>query len=162
MNSTIERLLTLRVCDVMSTNVVSISASKSMTEAAGLLMQHFISGAPVTGPQGQCVGILSATDFVRCIADARENAPIPKGAGQGQNGAAGRRHSCPAPATDLVASHMSALVLTVRADQPLTEAARLMCQNHIHRLAALDDQGHPAGVLTSLDIVAALINAIEE
>ncbi|OYV80609.1 MAG: hypothetical protein B7Z73_18960, partial [Planctomycetia bacterium 21-64-5] len=71
-------------------------------------------------------------------------------------------HACQIPATDLVASHMSALVQTVAIDQPLTAAARLMCQNHIHRLIALDDQGRPAGVLTSLDIVAALISALEE
>lgn len=158
MNSTIERLLTLRVSDVMSTNVVSIPATKNMTEAAGALMQHFISGTPVTGQQGQCVGMLSAIDFVRCVADA----PIPQGKLLEKNGATDRRHLCPAPATDLVASHMSALVQTVRTDQPLTEAARLMCQNHFHRLVALDDQGRPAGMLTSLDIVAAMINAIEE
>ena len=155
MNSTIERLLSLRVRDVMSRNVVSIAATKSMSEAADALTRHFISGAPVTGQQGQCVGMLSATDFVRCVAGTKDSAPE-------RNGSANHRHSCPAPTTDLVASHMSALVQTVRVEQPLTDAARLMCQNHIHRLVALDDQGRPAGVLTSLDIVAALINAVEE
>jgi predicted transcriptional regulator len=57
---------------------------------------------------------------------------------------------------------MSALVQTVGPDRPLTEAARLMCHNHIHRLLVLDAQGRPTGVVTALDIVAALINAVEE
>ena len=158
MNSAIERLLTLRVCDVMSRNVVSIGATKSMSEAAGVLTQHFISGAPVIGQQGQCVGVLSAIDFVRCVASTQE----PTLSGGEQNGSRDRRHCCPAPATDTVASHMSALVQTVNTDQSVTHAARLMCQNHIHRLVALDDQGRPVGVITSLDLVAALINALEE
>ncbi|HQU41164.1 MAG TPA: CBS domain-containing protein [Pirellulales bacterium] len=153
MNSAIERLLTLRVSDVMSRNVVSVAANKSMAEAATVLTQQFISGAPVVGNHNQCVGILSAIDFVRSIANA---------SGASANPAAANGHACQIPATDLVASHMSALVQTVAIDQPLTAAARLMCQNHIHRLIALDDQGRPAGVLTSLDIVAALISALEE
>ena len=162
MNSAIERLLTLRVSDVMSRNVVSVAATKSMAKAAEILAQNFISGAPVIGQQGQCVGILSATDFVRCVASSHENLSSSNGQCEKRSDAAGGRHSCPIPATDLVASHMSALVQTVNSERPLTEAARLMCQNHIHRLIALDDKGRPAGVLTSLDIVAALINAIEE
>ena len=159
MNSAIERLLSLRVCDVMSRNVVSIAATKNMSEAAGVLTQHFISGAPVVGQQGQCVGMLSAIDFVRCVA---ENGDPTLHRDREQNGSRDRGHSCPAPATDAVASHMSALVQTVQTNQSLTDAARLMCQNHIHRLVALDEQGRPVGVITSLDIVAALINAIEE
>lgn len=158
MNSAIERLLTLRVCDVMSRNVVCVEASKNMAQAATVLTQHFISGAPVVGAEGQCVGILSATDFVRCVAESNGT----QCEAEKKNGATGNRHACPAPSTDAVASHMSALVQTVDASQPLMQAARLMCQNHIHRLVVLDGQGHPSGVLTALDIVAALINAVEE
>lgn len=158
MNSAIERLLTLRVCDVMSRNVVSVEASKNMAQAATILTQHFISGAPVIGAQGQCVGILSATDFVRCVAETNGTQCDT----ESKNGTTGNRHTCPAPSTDAVASHMSALVQTVDANHPLIQAARSMCQYHIHRLVVLDGQGHPAGVLTALDIVAALINAVEE
>lgn len=158
MNSTIERLLTLRVCDVMSQNVVSIAATNNMAEAADVLTRHFISGAPITGERGQCVGMLSATDFVRCAAGAKHSAAD----APSESGSQNHRHSCPTPSRDLVASHMSVLVQTVATEQPLTEAARLMCQNHIHRLVVLDDQGRPVGVLTALDVVAALINAVEE
>lgn len=158
MNSAIERLLTLRVGEVMSRNVVSVEASKNMAQAATILTQHFISGAPVIGAQGQCVGILSATDFVRCVAETNGSQSDVKN----RNGATSKGHACPAPSTDAVASHMSALVQTVDGSQPLMQAARSMCQYHIHRLVVLDAQGHPAGVLTALDIVAALINAVEE
>jgi CBS-domain-containing membrane protein len=159
MNSAIERLLTLRVSDVMSRNVINVEANKTMPEGAAILTRHFISGAPVISQKGKCVGVLSATDFVRCIAESTESR---RQEGEKRNGEPGDRHACPVPATDAVASHMSALVQTVEAHQPLTEAARLMCQNHIHRIVVLDGEGHPAGMLTSLDIVAAVINAVEE
>lgn len=159
MSGTIERLLTLRVNDVMSRKVISIPASTSMSDAADVLAQHFISGAPVTGQQGQCVGMLSATDFVRCVASVKEPSCKPN---RLQNSLRVHPHSCPVPATDRVASHMSALLQTVGADQSLTGAARMMCDSHIHRLVVLDDKGHPTGMLTSLDIVAALINVTEE
>jgi predicted transcriptional regulator len=152
MNSAIERLLTLRISDVMSRNVIRVEAAKTMLEAAGTLMQHFISGAPVTAPEGQCIGILSATDFVRCCAEA----------GSGESGGRAKNSACPVPLNDRVASHMSRLVQSIAVDRPLTEAARLMCQNHIHRLVVLDSEGRPVGMITALDIVSALINALEE
>ena len=161
MNSAIERLLSLRVSDVMSRNVVSIQAAAAMRQAAGTLTQYFISGAPVVDQQGQCVGMLSAIDFVRCVAESTKDAPSESRADK-CNEVRGNRDVCPVPAADSVATHMSALVQTVEASQPLTQAARLMCENHIHRLVVLDRQGHPAGMLTSLDIVAAMINAVEE
>jgi predicted transcriptional regulator len=160
MNSAIERLLTLRVSDVMSRNVVSVEAAETMRRAAGTLTQHFISGAPVVDKQGQCIGMLSATDFMQCVAELPED--VSAGETDNRNGNRDVPHACPMPATDSVASHMSALVQPVEASQPLTQAARLMCQNHIHRLVVLDREGQPTGMLTSLDIVAAVINAVEE
>ena len=64
MNSAIERLLSLRVCDVMSSTVVEVSVNASLAEAAALLVDNNVSGAPVVDESGRCVGVLSSTDFV--------------------------------------------------------------------------------------------------
>jgi CBS domain-containing protein len=56
-----------------------------------------------------------------------------------------------APAVQGIAAHTS-----------LVEAGRIMCAQHIHRLPVLDDQGRPQGMVTSLDIVAAVVKAVEE
>jgi CBS-domain-containing membrane protein len=37
-----------------------------------------------------------------------------------------------------------------------------MCDEHIHRLPVLDGSGRITGVITSLDIVAAMANAADE
>ena len=66
------------------------------------------------------------------------------------------------PATDLVASYMTPTLETVSVSDSLMNAARLMCRRHIHRLVVLDNQARPVGMMTSLDIVAALVGAVEE
>jgi CBS domain-containing protein len=164
MNSAIERLLTLRVSDVMSRDVVILSAEQSMASAATLLSRKGISGAPVADDQGRCSGILSATDFV--VRDAALAEKHLAGAAAAEGTAGGRRceASCSAEAADgqRVARHMSTAVQTVEADRPLMTAARIMCADHVHRLPVVDKQNRLLGLITSLDIVAAVVNAIEE
>lgn len=162
MNSAIERLLSLRVSDVMTRDVVSVPADRAMPVAAATLVDSRISGAPVVNEGGRCVGVLSAADFVRRAVWTDEDVRPKR-----------TRECCPSttpetdgdrhrPATDLVASYMSPAVHSVNVGRPFMDAARLMCQHHVHRLMVLDDDGRLAGVLTSLDLVAALIAAIEE
>lgn len=47
MNSAIERLLCLRVSDVMTRDVISVTAGRTMPVAAATLVDSRISGAPV-------------------------------------------------------------------------------------------------------------------
>ena len=61
-----------------------------------------------------------------------------------------------------VVAHMSRALQTLDAHTPIAEAARIMCAEHIHRLPVLDEHGHPVGMVTSLDIAAALVQAVDE
>lgn len=163
MNSAIERLLKLRVADVMTPEVVSLSSHQTMSQAAALLTNRRISGAPVVDEQGRCVGVLSAADFARRAEVTRDVQPA----------FCGQKHRLAQEASDeafridevlddLVACHMSATVQSVHADESLIDAGRLMCAHHIHRLIVLDASRRPVGILTSLDLTAAVIKAIEE
>jgi CBS-domain-containing membrane protein len=165
MNSAIERLLSLRVSDVMNRGVVQVSQHDSLSQAAHTLAEKSISGAPVVDEQGRCVGVLSATDFVKrhagrnpqrsasrlCGDEQQLSSPGPQGA-----------LNLAASGDELVCHHMSSAVQSVRAEQTLITAARMMCAEHVHRLPVLDDHGRVAGMLTSLDVVAALVHAVEE
>ncbi len=73
MNSTIERLLSLKVSDVMTPSVVTVSSHETMSEAAALMVEHHVSGMPVVDEAGHCVGVLSATDFVRHKSQIKED-----------------------------------------------------------------------------------------
>ena len=67
-----------------------------------------------------------------------------------------------APAGDRVFHEMSSGVRSVQPEQTLLMAARIMCEKHVHRLPVLDPDGKPVGLITSMDVVAALVNAIDE
>ena len=65
-------------------------------------------------------------------------------------------------AGDDVASRMSRSVQSIAADATVIEAARAMCAEHVHHLPVLDEDRCVLGLVSSLDIVAAMVHAVEE
>ena len=65
-------------------------------------------------------------------------------------------------AEDRVSEHMSPALQTINQSASLINAARIMCREHIHRLVIVDQEERPLGVVSSLDLVAAMIAAVEE
>ncbi|MBX7168396.1 MAG: CBS domain-containing protein [Pirellulales bacterium] len=157
----IERLQELQVQDAMSRAVVEVEASACLAEAARTLVAHEITGAPAVNEQRRCVGILSAFDFVRYHADrCAESTTLLAGVPHDVQ-SSGALQSKP-HAGDVVSEYMSPAVQTIAPEASLLQAAREMCATHVHRLPVLDAGGRPLGMITSLDIVAALVNATDE
>lgn len=50
--------------DIMTSEVITLSPTSTVKQAAGLLTRQQISGAPVIDGQGRIVGILSEADIV--------------------------------------------------------------------------------------------------
>lgn len=157
----LDRLRSLRVRDVMNRHVVCVSATQAMNLAAAAFVAHGISGAPVVDEQGRCVGVISAADFV-----CREGAAEKDGTAAAGPAVVRREPHGPweiqEVRPDRVSAHMSPAVQSVAAEAPLVEAARIMCAQHVHRLPVLDAQGRPEGMVTSLDVVAAVVQAVDE
>ena len=63
---------------------------------------------------------------------------------------------------DKVRSHMTTAVQSIAPAATMLAAANVMTAQHVHRLIVLDAQGRPIGVISTMDIVAALLNAMEE
>jgi CBS domain-containing protein len=143
MDVAVDRLMTLKVKDVMTRKVICVAQNQRLSDAAGLFLEKGISGAPVIDEQGHCVGVLSAIDYVRRAHSAE---------GDDESDTAG----------ELVRGEMSAGVRSVQPEQTLLMAARIMCEKHVHRLPVLNLDGKPVGLITSMDVVAALVNAIDE
>jgi CBS-domain-containing membrane protein len=163
MNSAIERLLSLRVSDIMNSPVVTISENASMTEAARQLAEGEITGAPVVDEAGHCVGMLSATDFAmreHRLAQGEKELAL----GWEENLPPQHEDAFPVEmiAEDRVREHMSPAVQTVNQTASLINAARILCREHIHRLVIVDQDQRPVGVVSSLDLVAAMVAAVEE
>jgi CBS domain-containing protein len=64
MPATMRPLTSLTAGDLMSRDVIQVPETMPLREAARLLLQHQISGAPVVDPNGACVGVLSLNDLV--------------------------------------------------------------------------------------------------
>jgi CBS domain-containing protein len=65
MVETTKNLLSLTAAGLMSRNVVLLPEHMALREAARLLVQNQIGGAPVVDKTGRCVGMLTAIDFLR-------------------------------------------------------------------------------------------------
>ena len=143
MADAVKRLMTLQVNDVMNRSVVHVSTSETMSDVADKLIANDVSGVPVVDDDGQCIGMLSAASFVR--RDQHAVATLSS-----------------APAVDLAWNHMSESVQSIDESATLLAAARIMSAQHVHRLPVLDSEGRPIGMLTSTDIIAVIINVVDE
>ena len=55
----------MQVRDVMTANVISVSAQATILEAARTMLRNRVSGLPVVDGQGQLVGMVTEGDFLR-------------------------------------------------------------------------------------------------
>jgi CBS domain-containing protein len=130
----------LRVGNLMSVDPVVVDADAAVHEVEKLLKSYRISGLPVVSG-GSVVGVISQTDLL----NARSSELI------GSNWDRVRvRHLMSRPA------------VTVQLGTTVQRAARLMLDEHIHRVVVVDDEGAPAGVLTTSDLLRALLPGEEE
>jgi CBS domain-containing protein len=150
-------LLSLVARDLMSPEVVAIPEEMSLQGAARLLSRASIYGAPVVDSQGRCVGLISARDFMHWV----EHEP-----GEQQH-----HHDEPAmcsawqlPDDDeqnrcSVREVMTRDPAVVAVGTPIGDIARMMLDAHIHRVVVADSERRPIGVVSSMDILAAVYDA---
>lgn len=164
MNSAIERLLSLRVGDIMNRDVVPLSASATIGDAAELFSNKEITGAPVVDAKGRCVGVLSVTDLALREYRAAKVGDMVAWGSDVTLTAENRADLLPSEIdpSQRIEDHMSPVVQTVDVGAPIMSAARVLCREHIHRLIIVDEKHRPVGVLSSLDLVASMVAAIEE
>jgi CBS domain-containing protein len=55
--------------------------------------------------------------------------------------------------------YMTARPVTVAPAAPIGELARTMVDHHIHRVLVVVDQNRPRGIVTSIDVLAAVARA---
>lgn len=158
MSTAIERLQNMRVAQIMATDVISLHEDHDMCEAAQLFKNCGITGAPVVDSLGRCVGVLSASDFVESKFEEGRGCTQHVATSLDCSGLTRTKVLDP----ECVRAHMSPKVQTIREHASIVAAGRLMCEGHIHRLIVVDRQSRPVGIVTSLDLVSALVNAPTE
>lgn len=126
----------LRVGNLMTADPITIGPDAPASEAEDLLKRHRVTGLPVVD-RGELVGVLSQTDLM--VAHSSE-----------MIGAAWDRMR--------VRHLMSTPAVTVHAGATIAMAARQLILRHIHRLVVIDDDGHPIGVVTPLDLLRSFLD----
>ncbi|MEO7294569.1 MAG: CBS domain-containing protein [Candidatus Limnocylindria bacterium] len=126
----------LRVADLMSIDPVTISVDASIEETDELLREHRVSGLPVVDADGRLVGVISLTDLLYLA--------VPSVQALIRHHERGIR----------VGEVMSTPPVTIESTATLREAARLMHEDRLHRLVAVNADGRPIGVISAMDFVA--------
>ena len=150
-------LLALTAADLMNPMFLTIPENMSIQGAAHLLAQAHISGAPVVDSDGRCVGVISAQDFVALADQGPRSAKQPShaecfcSAWQIVNG-----DQLP---EDVVRNYMTADPVTVSTGGLVGTLAQTMVDAHIHRVIVLDRSHRPIGVVSSIDVLAAVARA---
>ena len=140
----LQRLRSLCVADVMARKVLTVSAHLTMESAAEVLYRHQLGAAPVVDEQERCVGILSATDFLKREGRlSTEHEPLRDVAAHElrKDADSERPLEIGTSLDDLVCHHMSSAVQTIDPGTELLQAARVMNAQHVHRLLVLDAKG---------------------
>ena len=118
----------MRVRDLMSKSVVTITPEESAALAARLLSRHELGALPVCAADGTLAGIVTDRDIVtRCVAAGEEPGRVPV-----------RDIMSPAPSV-------------ITPETPISDAARLMAQRQVRRLPVVEP-GHVVGMLSLGDL----------
>jgi CBS domain-containing protein len=144
--------------DLMTRNVLCVASGLDLRELEKLLLDHGVTGAPVTSEDGTLVGVVSQTDLLRhhSSRDAElvlesdfygtarmEGSHLPMGFQIADRGTAN------------VSDVMTPVIYSVKERTPIEDVARLMREKRVHRII-VERGGKVVGLLSALDLIAAL------
>lgn len=123
----------IKVGDLMTREVVSVTPDTGFKDVAKLLVQYDISGLPVLDEEDRVVGVVSQTDLLA--------------------------HPAGPPTAGGV---MSAPAVTVHAEETAADGARLMTRRGIERLPVVDEEDRLVGIVTRRDLLRLFVRPDSE
>jgi CBS domain-containing protein len=150
----------MNVRDVMTTDVITVRKSTPLREVAGLLVEHGISGVPVTDELGAVVGVVSEADFLMKEQgpDGIHHRRLARLLGESQMTQAKLARLAARTAGEA----MTAPAVTIEPWRRIAHAAQRMTERGINRLPVVDDQGHLVGIVSRADLVRVFVRADNE
>ena len=140
-----------RVCDVMTTAVLTVDRITPYQDIDRLLTKHRISGVPVLKMGREVVGVVSETDLLAAEDETRRQARMAASMGR-------RWHLRKQPHVRLTAGAlMTSPAITIGPDATIPAAARLMNTHHITRLPVVDEKGRLVGVVSRRDLLSVFL-----
>jgi CBS domain-containing protein len=143
------------VREVMTADPVTVTATTTFRELAGILVGRLVSGIPVLSRQGKVIGMIYESDLL-----AREEFRQAPGTYQPgrPHGRALRAKANAATAGEL----MTTRPLTIGPDVTVAGAARVMDRYHLGCLPVVAEDGKLAGVLSPRDLLRVFLRPDSE
>jgi predicted transcriptional regulator len=140
----------------MNPDIMTVADEMTTDELARYLTEREISGAPVVDSQGHLIGVVSMTDIARTMAEPSDFASS-RSSDFYRDVAAdltledlGQRYVEERAVT--VRDVMTPVIHQVPVTASVAEAARMMVDQHIHRLVVTQGK-EPVGIITSMDVL---------
>jgi CBS domain-containing protein len=148
--------MSMKVRDVMSSPAVTVGSATEFKAIVELLRSHRISAAPVVDARGTVLGVVSEADLV--LKEDRGEIEGQRHFFENRRTRSDRRKAAASTATEL----MTSPAVTIAADAPVAQAARLMRQHGVKRLPVLDDEGRLAGIVSRGDLLTVFTRRDED
>lgn len=150
----------MKVREIMTEKVITLRPDMGIVDAARVLMDNHINGAPVLEEDGRIVGILCRDDLI----SQQKKLPLPSyfivldGIIPLISPAHIEKEVDKIAATN-VAHAMSARPVTVSPDALIEEVASLMVDRKIHTIPVVDAQGRLVGIVGKEDVLKTIVPA---
>lgn len=136
-----------RIREIQSQPVITIAWDQNILAASGLMQSANIRRLPVVDDENVVIGIVSLGDVREAMSVYNTASPY-------------------APDADevllAVDEIMSSPAITVRPDDTVLHAVKLMLEHKIGGLPVVDEEGHAVGMVTETDIFRLLVRLWEE
>ncbi len=119
--------------EIMRENVVTINLESSLEEAIELMLSQEISGLPVTDNEGHLAGIVTEFALLAIVYDHKIR-------------------------QDSISEHMTANVLTIEVDDPISKIADMCIVHRVRRVPVMEN-GRIVGMISRRDVLKALYEA---
>ncbi len=143
----------MKVADIMSTDVVTVSPTTSLKNVARLLVEHRISGVPVVDDDGVVLGVVSEGDVLfkerGPLAPRRVLSWLLDGNGEDARTKLDARTAAEA---------MTSPAQTIESWPLVSSAAARMLDQHVNRLPVVHNE-QLVGIVTRADLVRAFIRS---
>jgi CBS domain-containing protein len=140
----------MKILDLMSTDVITVSPETPLKDVAFALAEHSISGLPVCDADGRVLGVISEADILYKERGGTERRGGPLAWILHARGSA---DSVKADART-AGEAMSSPPLTIAPSRPAAAAARMMLEHGVNRLPVVKDE-KLIGIVTRADLVRA-------
>jgi len=137
------------VRDVMTTRVIWVNQDASFREMAATLREQRVSAFPVLDQGGQVIGVVSEVDLLakQALDGGEDGMP-------GMIAGLLRRREQEKARGVTAGDLMTSPAYTVRPEDTVEHAARLMYTHRVRRLPVVDAGGHLVGIISRADVLS--------